>query len=209
MVAKELDIELKLILVDLLGREQDGPQFRQMFPEGMVPAIDDNGFYLWEGQAIITYLMDKFSPGHSLYPTDPQSRAHVHRFLHFDNGSLFPALKTLIYRTIYFQEEMDPEKEQAFRAKVSLLDQALNGKRYLSGNDLTVADLACYASMSQIWMFDNLDMSLYPEVRSWMDRLRNGLPYDSEVTQIPIQQFKEFMAKRKASSSATSSSSSS
>jgi glutathione S-transferase len=196
MVAKELGVELELRTVDLLAREQDSPDYRKKFPEGLVPSLDDNGFYLWEGGAIMTYLVDKYSPGHSLYPTDPQSRAHVHRFLHFDNGSLFPSVRTLTSPMYQKGLDMDPVNETACRQKVALLDQALEGKSYLVGENRTLADLTCYSTIGYLASY-GLELEEYPNLGKWLTRLREEMPFDREVNEKPIENWRKFLLDKK------------
>src|SRR5215470_9923006 len=60
------------------GRNRD-PAYLAMNPNGLVPTIDDDGFVLWESNSIVRYLTSKHrSP---LYPTDPQQRADVERWM--------------------------------------------------------------------------------------------------------------------------------
>lgn len=52
----------------------DTPEYRAMNPNGRVPVIEDDGFVLWESNAIVRYLLAKHAPASSWYPADPQAR---------------------------------------------------------------------------------------------------------------------------------------
>ena len=54
----------------------DTPEYRAMNPNGRVPVIEDDGFVLWESNAIVRYLLAKHAPDSAWYPADPQARAH-------------------------------------------------------------------------------------------------------------------------------------
>jgi glutathione S-transferase len=43
---------------------------------GKVPALDDDGVYVWESLAILEYLAERF-PGARLWPSNPAARAHA------------------------------------------------------------------------------------------------------------------------------------
>src|SRR6266513_5975577 len=45
------------------------PQYRKLNPNGLVPTIEDDGFVLWESNAIVRYLAARHSAG-NLWPDD-------------------------------------------------------------------------------------------------------------------------------------------
>ena len=51
-------------------------------PRGTIPAIDDDGFLLWESPAIMIYLCEKHR-WNEMWPDDPLHRARVNQYLHF------------------------------------------------------------------------------------------------------------------------------
>jgi len=199
MVAKELGLELDLKPVDLLNGQQNGPEYRKMFPEGLVPAIDDNGFYLWEGQAILTYLVEKYSPGHSLYPTDLKERAQVNRWLYFDNGSLFPAVRVLTSPVYLLGAEMSPQNAKACREKLSFLDKDLEGKAYLVGGRLSLADISCYATVSYLSAYD-FDLNMFKNLIEWKTIVKDELLCNWEVNEQPLETWKSYLLEKKAKS---------
>ncbi len=58
----------------------DGPEYLAMNPNGRVPTIDDDGFVLWESNAIVRYLSARHGTG-TLYPEDPRRRADADRWM--------------------------------------------------------------------------------------------------------------------------------
>ena len=61
--------------------------YMKIHPAGKVPALDDDGFVLFESNAMMTYLADK-KPG-NLFPKDAKKRAIVNQWVEF--VSLQPA----------------------------------------------------------------------------------------------------------------------
>lgn len=196
MVAKELDIPVNLKPVNLMAGEQNAPEFLKMNPLHTVPVIDDNGFYLYESRAIMTYLVNKYAPGHDLYPSDAQVRATIDRFLYFDVTAISTGARDIYFPTLFAKTPVDPEKEKAFREKLSLLNSFLEGNKYLVGEKRTLADLSIYATLTFLGTFD-YDMSEFKNVTSWMSRLKEELPYNKEVNEEPIQQLKQMFAPAK------------
>src|SRR5262249_21684310 len=56
------------------------PFYKQMNPNARVPTIDDDGFVLWESNAIVRYLAAKHG-GCTLWPTDLKRRADADRWI--------------------------------------------------------------------------------------------------------------------------------
>jgi glutathione S-transferase len=65
-MAKELGLDYENIPIDTQGGSW-APDYLKINPNGHVPAIDDDGFVLWESMAINLYLAKKHARG-SLYP---------------------------------------------------------------------------------------------------------------------------------------------
>ena len=53
----------------------DTPEYRRRNPNGLVPTIEDDGFVLWESNAIVRYLAAKHSS--PMWPTDPRTGAEA------------------------------------------------------------------------------------------------------------------------------------
>ncbi len=60
-------------------RDPQVPEFRALNPNGQVPVIIDDGFVLWESNAILIYLAEK--AGSDLWPSDARERALVDQWL--------------------------------------------------------------------------------------------------------------------------------
>ena len=66
-MAKELGLDYENVATDMGKGETRTPEFLAINPNGHIPAIDDDGFVLWESIAINLYLAKKHASG-SLYP---------------------------------------------------------------------------------------------------------------------------------------------
>lgn len=84
LLTRYLNIEVEVKHLNLQEREQFSEDFLKINPQHCVPTIDDNGFYLWESRAILTYLMESRAP--HLLPTSPKEKAILNQRLHFELG---------------------------------------------------------------------------------------------------------------------------
>ncbi|UYV62178.1 GstD1, partial [Cordylochernes scorpioides] len=148
MTAREIGVDLNLKFINLLEGEQKKPEFVKMNPQHCLPTIDDNGFVLWESRAIQTYLVNKYSPGNDLYPSDPQARALVDRLLYFDIGVLYKSLGELVYPQLFQGQPKCAEKEEAFYKALCILNKYLAKTPYVAGENRTIADLSIFAGLT-------------------------------------------------------------
>ncbi|OQR76300.1 glutathione S-transferase 1 [Tropilaelaps mercedesae] len=161
-------------------------------PQHTIPTLVDGDFALGESRAICTYLINKYAPGHSLYPDCPQKRALVDRYLYFDIGTLYKSIGDYFYPKLMFGKEYDPEKEQKLKDALGFLEAFLAGQDFLTGSEATVADLSisCSLSMLEITAYG---FPGFPTAEAYYNRLKK-LPHWEECNAKGIESFKQFAA---------------
>lgn len=97
-VAAALGVEMEYKIVDLTKLENHAPEFLEINPVHAVPVLEDDGRYIIDSHAILTYLVDQYGENDTLYPKDPFQRAMVDQRLHFDSGILYIRLRNLSVR---------------------------------------------------------------------------------------------------------------
>ena len=170
----------------------------QINAQHCVPTLvdkDKDNFSLWESRAILTYLVDRVSPGHSLYPTDLQTRATIDRWLYFDAGSIWPLIYRLMKASFCHKVPIQEADMSGIRDKLKTLDDALQGKQYLVGDHLTLADLALVVTLSMLEMMPTVDTKEFTEVTEWKEGLKKRLPYYQEINQKGLDETLAFMTR--------------
>ncbi|KAL1444551.1 hypothetical protein MTO96_029766 [Rhipicephalus appendiculatus] len=61
-VAKQLGLQLDVKNVNLATKEQLSEQYLKINPFHKVPALEDDGFIVYESAAIVYYLLRKYAP---------------------------------------------------------------------------------------------------------------------------------------------------
>lgn len=92
--------EPDLVMVDLMKGEHKQPAYLARHPFGVVPAIDDNGFSLYESRAIIRYI-DQTMAGPSLTPTDAKDRARMEQWIAVEQSYFTPAAMKIIMQRMF------------------------------------------------------------------------------------------------------------
>ena len=180
LFAQENNLPVEFQVVDLMKGEHMQPAYAAVNPSKLVPALEDGDFRLTESSAILKYLAEKFdSPA---YPKDLKSRARVNEVMDWINTQLCRDLAYgLVYPQIFpFHKRPGDEhqKGQLAWAKeraqgwMKVLDQSLLGsKKYLCGEQITIADYFASSLVSQA-EFIRVDFSAYPNVKRWYERMK-------------------------------------
>jgi glutathione S-transferase len=171
----ELGINCELVPVDMAKGAHKAPDFLAMNPNGKIPVLEDNGFVVWESNAIICYLAS-LKPESGLLPTDPKGMALVQQWLQWQGTTLSHSATEVMMQTVYarlFGREKDEAKLAAGMEKVrrdlGTLETSLAGKEYLCGR-LTVADFSIVSSL-QPRAHMGFDLEAFPKVKAWAGRM--------------------------------------
>lgn len=189
MFIADKSLAVDLVDVDIMKGEHMQETFSSMNPSKQVPVLEDGDFILTESSSILKYLADKFdSP---TYPKDPKGRARVNEMMDWFNTGLYREYAYhLLYPQLFPHHMRSPEesnkvtvewgREQCGHWLGVLNDHWLGGgKRFLCGNDMTIADYMGSAYIAAGDLIRN-DLSAYPNIMSWMGTMR-GLPAWSQV----------------------------
>lgn len=178
MASIELGVPVELVSVDLAKGEQYAPTHLAMNPNGKVPVLEDDGFFLWESHAIMTYLAEK-TPGQTLYPSDLKARAEVSRWLFWSAHHFAPSISILNFE--HFVKRLrgmgpaDPARVAAGEAQLSehtkVLDAHLANKTWVANDTLSLADLALAAPLMTMETAA-LPVKHLEHLMRWFDRVQ-------------------------------------
>ena len=144
-MASELGLDYEHIPIEtgLAGARK--PDYLAINPNGRLPAIDDDGFILWESLAVNLYLAKKHSTGR-LYPATLDGEARTWQWCLWAANEVEPhSLTVLNHRVAKPPAERDPKLAQAaveaLRVPFDVLDRHLAGSGHVVGSRFTVADI--------------------------------------------------------------------
>ena len=152
----------------------DTPEYRALNPNGLVPTMDEDGFILWESNAIVRYLAAKHSAG-NLWPVDLRIRAEADRWMEWQNTTLWPALRPVFWNLIRTPvEQRDPEEMEASRLKsaqvLGILDAHLASRAFVAGDHFTMGDIPVGCGVWR-WMALPIERPPLPNLQRWFDAL--------------------------------------
>jgi glutathione S-transferase len=143
LLANLAEIPHEVVFVDLAAGEHKQAPFLKLNPFGEVPALEDGDVVISDSNAILIYLARKFAP--AFLPTDPVLEAEVQKFLSLAAGELaFGAAAARIGAV--FKMPYDVEFTTALANKYfGKLDAHLEGRDFLVGDSISIADIAIYS----------------------------------------------------------------
>jgi glutathione S-transferase len=157
--------------VDYFNGETRTPAYRAINVMGEVPVLEHRGARLAQSGVILDYLATTLG---RFGAADDDERREILRWILFDNHKLTSYTATCRFlRT--FAKDPDPAVLAEFRRRAeaawSILASHLDGRRYVVGDNLTIADLSL---VGYLYFADEIgvDWNVYPAIRDWLERIR-------------------------------------
>jgi glutathione S-transferase len=177
LTAAVLGLELEEKMLDFAKGEHKNPEYLALNPNGAVPTLVDGDFVLTESRAIMQYLASK-KPESGLLPRDETARADVTRWQFWDAAHFSPpigsiAFERLVKPMIGLGDPDTRKIEEAlagFRRFGAVLDKRLDGKSYVVGDQLTLADLTLASSLMYAKQTE-VPVAELPHVQAWFSRI--------------------------------------
>ena len=166
-----LGLEYSLLDVDLLNGEQKSENFLKLNPLGQVPVLDDNGTIIYDSNAILIYLANKYDDGYWL-PKDAKAAAEVQQWLSLAAGPIAsgPARARLItlFNARFNQEETINNANNI----LTIIDKKIAKRTFLIGDSPTIADVAAYSYIAHA-PEGNVSLDPYKNIRRWIKHVES------------------------------------
>ena len=125
-------------------RDPAVPEFLALNPNAQVPVLVEDGFVLWESNAIMRYLAGRHG---ALLPPDAQGQALADQWLYWQLGELGPqwgyAVAALLRRYPgYDDADRIAASVAGWARKLAILDRHLADRRTIVGDGFGIADIA-------------------------------------------------------------------
>ena len=173
LLCAHLGLPLELREVDVVDRSNRPELLGDLNPALRVPTLVlDDGRALGESGAICWYLGE----GTRFVPEDAYLRAQVLQWMFFEQYDHEPAIAVARFWLLYtgrpasdFSAELPAKHAAGYRA-LDAMERRLEGRAWLVGNAISLADIALYA-YTHVAEEGAFDLSRYPAIRAWLDRV--------------------------------------
>lgn len=139
VVIEHLKIDVNYNRIDY--SQLKSPEYLAKHPLGKVPLLETPEGPIYESNAILRYFARKHN---ALYGSNAFEAAQVDQWLDFLNSDIDnQVITTILMLAQWYPPNKDTfdDAKKHLKAVSKVLESALKGKKYLVGNDLTIADI--------------------------------------------------------------------
>lgn len=173
LLLNEIQADYNQNYINYFTGQHKSDEYKKINPHATVPTATDGDLTITESNAILQYAAD-VTGAESMYPKDLKQRALVNKWLLWEACQWFPSC--YIYLVEYVvkpllqaepdQKIIDGEAER-FNTLAGILDSQLGKTKWLTGDNVTIADIAVAAPM-HLHAAARLPIDKYPNLKRWM-----------------------------------------
>ena len=172
MTLAETNTPYDFVLVDFVKGEHKQPAHLARQPFGQVPALDDEGFPLYESRAMCRYINAK--AGGKLEPSDARGRATMEQWISVETSDFTPPTMKFIFEHVFKRPQEPGVLEAAGKqvdAALVVLDANLAKQPHMAGSQLSIADISFMPYFDYAMMTPLKDtISKHRHVLDWWNR---------------------------------------
>jgi len=183
----ELDLPYQRLDAGMqFGRTRDA-DYLAMNPNSRIPTLVDGDYVLWESNSIMRYLCLAYGGGDTpIYPGAPKRRAAVDRWLDWTLSTLQPVDRPVfwaIVRTPPAQQDWTQIRKDATAAAEiwQILDRQLATRRFVEGDDFTIADIALGAYARRWLGVEGITRPEAPHLARWFAQFEGRPGFSAHV----------------------------
>ena len=176
LAEKKIEVEL----VEERYWEQD-PDFLRRNPAGKVPVLRLGNRTLADSTAICEYL-EEVQPAPPLLPGNPESRYEARRLVAWFDDKFHAEVTAKLLGERVFRKVMNtgyPDSAnvkagaRATKFHLDYMAQLLDQRRWLAGNEMTLADFAAAAHLSCLDYISDVDWNRSEAVKDWYAKIKS------------------------------------
>jgi len=183
---RQLGVPYEAVTVDLFRRETRAPEHMARNPDGRVPVLElDSGRTIPESGAILLYLAE----GTHLLPDDRLERATVHQWMFFEQNQVESSLAVARFLVLTGRDEKyravtDSLVARGQGALSSLARGLADERRFICGDDYTVADIALYGYVHCAHEA-GADARGQGTIGAWLERVEATPGFENDLVPFP------------------------
>src|SRR3954471_8451796 len=168
---READLPFELVPVDLAEKKlKSGGSFLAVNPKGYVPALTvDDGRLLTEGAILVQWIADQKPEKNPAPKAGTPERLKLQEWLDFIATELHKGFGPVNNPKI--NDEAKAFFKTRLLSRFEFLARSLEGRKYLVGDDFTVADGYAYYTLRNLRKLDASVIERSPDLKAYFERI--------------------------------------
>ena len=163
---EEAGVSYDLKLIDIMKREQKGPELLSRNPMGKLPTLIDDDMVVTEAAAIALYLADRYAPARLAPALDDPRRGTYLRWAFFAPSVIEPAVMAK-------SSEWTVKEVAAgwgdYASMMAAVETAIADKAFVLGDEFSMVDVVLGGTLSFMIGFKQIEPT--PAVEAYVGRL--------------------------------------
>ncbi|EKM53777.1 uncharacterized protein PHACADRAFT_260287 [Phanerochaete carnosa HHB-10118-sp] len=176
IVLEELGLTYESIYLDFQKGDHKAPEHTKHNPNGRIPTIIDhknNDFTLWESDAIIEYIVQKYDTEKKISAATEEDRFRQLQWLFFQASGQGPYFGQAAWFSFFHPEKIASAQERyknEVQRVLGVLESVLSQQEWLVGGRCTVSDLSFipWNDFALNGLLEGVDIAeKFPSVSKW------------------------------------------
>ena len=145
-LCEEIGLEYRIEPLEMFSAAMKRPEYLAIHPLGKVPAIDDDGFVLWETAAILQHLDAKYNAGALCPPPETEAGARALQWLGYGENPLTVTMGQIVAHSGPLPDELKitalvESGREIAPSLVAIVERALGEGPWILGEAFSLADI--------------------------------------------------------------------
>jgi glutathione S-transferase len=170
----ELELDYSHHDIGSITGELETAEYLAINPHARIPTLVDSNHIVWESNSIVRYLAAEYGGG-QIYAEQPLQRSLAERWMDWELSKLQPDFIDLFWG--YYRKAENQRDNPAIQGSLTrcfehfrLLDAHLENRKYLAGDDFSIADITCATSLYRYFTM-GIEVEKPVQVMAWYQRL--------------------------------------
>ncbi len=171
LVLEEAGADYRFETFDVFDKDDLPADYLDRHPFGKIPALEHDGFRLFETDAIASYILDITET--ELIPDDVKARARMRQIMRVVDNYAYPVLVWRIYVDEHMYDKPLDHEDRGMAARIVATIDDLMTEPYLTGDAFNLADCWLVPVVDYL-MFTETGQALlkdHPRIADWWSRV--------------------------------------